>query len=203
LISQNIKLWLWKGFNPLWRGSRDGFGAEDFHSRCDGVKNTLTIIKTTTGFIFGGYTSQAWASPQYSEYKRDPNAFLFTFKNPSNMPMKLKVIDSKYAVYHDYSYGPTFGWWHDLHVSDDSNLKKSSYIWSSSYELPGEYTPSCGSPGGYASSCKSPSEYKSRIEHKDYAAGYLTGAFFYGDFDSKTFPKFRVAEIETFEVIFS
>jgi len=159
---------------PLWRGSRDGFGADDFHSRCDGEKNTLTIIKTTTGFIFGGYTTQAWASPKYNEYKRDPYAFLFTFKNPSNMPMKLKVLDPNYAVYHDYSYGPTFGWWHDLHVSDDSNLKKSSYSWSSSYQTP--------------------------AMRND---GYLSGIFFYGDFDYETFPKFRVAEIETFEVIFS
>jgi len=141
------------------------------------VKNTLTLIKTTTGFIFGGYTSQAWASPQYSEYKRDPNAFLFTFKNPYNMPMKLKVINPKYAVYHDYSYGPTFGWWHDLHVCDDSNLKKSSYIWSSSYETPGEYN--------------------------DDFASFLTGDLFYGNLNLDKFPKFKVAEIETFQVIFS
>jgi hypothetical protein len=173
LISQKNILWL----SPLWRGSRHGFGAKEFHSRCDGVKNTLTIIKTTTGFIFGGYTSQAWTSPQNSQYKRDPHAFLFTFKNPFNKPMKLKVIDPNYAVYHDYSYGPTFGWWHDLYVCDDSNLKKSSYSWSSSYESPGV--------------------------HKDYLAGFATGAFFYGDFDSNNFPKFKVAEIEIFEVIFS
>jgi hypothetical protein len=28
----------------LYRGTRDGFGAGDFHSRCDGHSNTLTII---------------------------------------------------------------------------------------------------------------------------------------------------------------
>jgi hypothetical protein len=40
----------------LWRGSRDGFGAEDFHNRCDGHANTLTIIPHTDGNIFGGFT---------------------------------------------------------------------------------------------------------------------------------------------------
>ncbi len=28
----------------LYRGSRDGFGAKDFHSKCDGHENTLIII---------------------------------------------------------------------------------------------------------------------------------------------------------------
>jgi hypothetical protein len=29
----------------LYRGTRDGFGAKDFHSNCDGHSNTLTILK--------------------------------------------------------------------------------------------------------------------------------------------------------------
>ncbi len=39
----------------LYRGSRDGFRASDFHSQCDKAKGPkLTIIKSTQGFIFGG-----------------------------------------------------------------------------------------------------------------------------------------------------
>lgn len=124
-------------FLLLWRGSRDGFGAMSFHARCDGKHKTITIIKTTTGYVFGGYTKQAWTSSRYGEYRNDPNAFLFTFKNPHNKPLKLKVIDPEYAVYHRHDYGPTFGFWHDLHVADRSNLFKSSYVWSSSYVSPG------------------------------------------------------------------
>jgi hypothetical protein len=42
----------------LYRGSRDGFGAVDFHSKCDGHSNTLTIIKAAeSSYIFGGYTT--------------------------------------------------------------------------------------------------------------------------------------------------
>jgi hypothetical protein len=42
----------------LYRGTRDGFGAANFHSKCDRHKNTLTIIKAHgTSFIFGGFTS--------------------------------------------------------------------------------------------------------------------------------------------------
>jgi hypothetical protein len=52
----------------LWRGSRDGFGAHDFHSRCDGHTDTLTLIVTTAsvcddgGFVFGGFTRVEWES---------------------------------------------------------------------------------------------------------------------------------------------
>jgi hypothetical protein len=43
-------------FSPLWPGGRDGFGACDFHSCCDGHANTLTVILDTQGTIFGGFT---------------------------------------------------------------------------------------------------------------------------------------------------
>ncbi len=39
----------------LYRGTRDGFGTNDFHSKCDGHSNTLTIFKAKGSvFIFGG-----------------------------------------------------------------------------------------------------------------------------------------------------
>jgi hypothetical protein len=45
-----------KRFSLLWRGSRDGFKAQKFHSRCDGHSNTLTVVVDTKGNIFGGFT---------------------------------------------------------------------------------------------------------------------------------------------------
>jgi hypothetical protein len=51
-----------KKWQLLWRGSRDGFGASDFHSRCDGHANTLTLIEENGGFLFGGFTPAKWDS---------------------------------------------------------------------------------------------------------------------------------------------
>ena len=40
----------------LYRGTRDGFGASNFHSKCDGRNNTLTLLKAKeSSYIFGGY----------------------------------------------------------------------------------------------------------------------------------------------------
>jgi hypothetical protein len=38
----------------LYRGNRDGFFSKDFHRKVDGISKTLTIIKTTGKYIFGG-----------------------------------------------------------------------------------------------------------------------------------------------------
>jgi hypothetical protein len=39
----------------LYRATRDGFDASSFHSKCDGKANTVTIIKTDSNYVFGGY----------------------------------------------------------------------------------------------------------------------------------------------------
>jgi hypothetical protein len=42
----------------LYRGTRDGFGSDDFHSKCDSHSSTLTLLKAKgSSFIFGGYTT--------------------------------------------------------------------------------------------------------------------------------------------------
>jgi hypothetical protein len=74
----------------LWRGSRDGFGARDFHGRCDGHANTLTLILDTGGNIFGGFTPLQWESPPEDSWKCDDSlkSFVFTLKNPHNIPAR-------------------------------------------------------------------------------------------------------------------
>jgi hypothetical protein len=75
----------------LYRGTRDGFGSNDFHSKCNGKSNTLTILKAEESkFIFGGFTSVSWESPVYGEYKSDPSAFIFSLTNKDNKPLKMK-----------------------------------------------------------------------------------------------------------------
>ncbi len=43
-------------FKMLYQASRDGFGASDFHSKCNGITGTLVVVKDTNSNIFGGYT---------------------------------------------------------------------------------------------------------------------------------------------------
>jgi hypothetical protein len=66
-------------FSLLWRGSRDGFQKEEFHRRCDGHANTLTVILDTNGNIFGGFTPVKWASPKKSKVQGGSQSEEFCF----------------------------------------------------------------------------------------------------------------------------
>jgi hypothetical protein len=57
-MAESIDEW----FELLWRGTRDGFSASEFHRRCDGRGNTVTIVEAIGGSIFGGFTPIAWTS---------------------------------------------------------------------------------------------------------------------------------------------
>ena len=45
--------------NLLYRASRDGWAASNFHSCCDNKGPTVTVVKNGN-YIFGGYTEQHW-----------------------------------------------------------------------------------------------------------------------------------------------
>jgi len=115
-----------KKFTLLWRGTRDGFEASKFHSLCDDKPNTLTVVKTTTDCIFGGFTSVPWLSS--GAWKQDNKAFLFSLKNPRNQLLKLNIkANDVSAIYHGSSYGPLFGSGNDLFISNLSNTNSTSY----------------------------------------------------------------------------
>lgn len=63
----------------IYRGSLHGFSAKDFHQKCDGHDKTLTIVKTTQGYIFGGFTNLKWDSISY--WQLDQGDFIDDFYN--------------------------------------------------------------------------------------------------------------------------
>ena len=94
----------------LFRASRDGFEAKDFHAKCDGKSPTLTLIKAQgSGNIFGGYTEATWNTTEINANmeKKDSSAFLFSLKNDENKPCKMKCVEPKKAIFTRYM--PVFG----------------------------------------------------------------------------------------------
>jgi hypothetical protein len=76
----------------LWRGSRNCFGVTEFHRRCDGRANILTLILDTDGNIFGDFMPVKWESRIWnwkeddeencSESDNSAQSSLFTLTNP-------------------------------------------------------------------------------------------------------------------------
>jgi hypothetical protein len=125
-----------KRFALLWRGSRDGFGARDFHGRCYGRANTLTLILGTGGNVFGGFTPlecqsrvPKTKSDSSNGFKCDKSleSFLFTLKNTHSIPARkfaLMVQNKVFAICCDSSFGPVFG---GMGVRGNCNAKTRSW----------------------------------------------------------------------------
>ena len=115
----------------IYKASRDGFDAIEFHTRCDNKGPTMTVIRSNNNYLFGGYTSVAWTS-SVNGYQNDTNAFLFTLTNPHKIPPTKYQINSAKAecgVYQAANYGPWFGSssGNDLLCYANSNSNSSSY----------------------------------------------------------------------------
>ena len=114
----------------LYRGSRDGFGAKDFHGKCDGKSSTLTIIKPKDSCnIFGGFISVACDS--MSKWKLDPNAFIFSLVNKDGRPCKMTFhsVKKKHSLFFGADFGPVFGSEPngcDILIKDSSNVNNNS-----------------------------------------------------------------------------
>ena len=93
-----------KKFRPtlLYRATRDTDNGLIFHKKCDNIKDTLTLVKTKTGNIFGGYISETWDG---NNYKKDDDAFCFSI----DLKKKYKSKKTDNAIYSTRSYGPCFG----------------------------------------------------------------------------------------------
>lgn len=109
----------------MYRASEHGFSSQSFHSKCDGIPSTITIVKSANNNIFGGYTKSAWTSD--NQYNRDPDAFIFSLVNKEGRPFKAECSNGgDHAVFCNASHGPTFGE-HDIYISSNSNQNRSSH----------------------------------------------------------------------------
>lgn len=59
----------------LFKGSRDGFKSTDFNRLCN-KPNTLSVVESEFGKVFGGFTSLTWQTT--GEWKPDEKAWIFS-----------------------------------------------------------------------------------------------------------------------------
>lgn len=124
--------WYPGNWRLLYKASRDGFSASQFHSKCDDKGPTIVVVRCTRGYIFGGYTQTSWSS--VTGYIRSRSS-LFTLRNQHNYPPTMLPVNTAMsdAIYCSSTCGPTFGGGHDLHICDNSNARNNSYVRTKSY----------------------------------------------------------------------
>ena len=90
-------------FQLLYKGTKDGDSREAFHKKCDNQGPNISIIESTDGQIFGGYTSKSWIINN-SNYTPDPESFLFNINNKRKYP-----VSNNRGLFKDDGYICDFG----------------------------------------------------------------------------------------------
>jgi len=121
-----------KTLNLVYQGTRDGFRASTFHSKCDNIGPTLCIIESS-GFIFGGYNQMDWNSN--GVWSNSAQCWLFSLKNPHNFPSKMNCHNPSCSTLNNPNAGPVFGN-NDLHIADNCSVARSVSQIGQSYTPP-------------------------------------------------------------------
>mmetsp|Transcript_24780 Transcript_24780/g.21985 ORF Transcript_24780/g.21985 Transcript_24780/m.21985 type:complete len:385 (+) Transcript_24780:92-1246(+) len=80
----------------VYRATRDGFSAQDFHSKANGHSHTIVIAKSNMNKIFGGYADKDWGSNN-GNYAQSNDCWLFSVTEKT--VFKQKNTNQQYAIY--------------------------------------------------------------------------------------------------------
>ena len=90
----------------LYKASRDGWSATDFHECVDNRGSAVVVARSLTGQVFGGYNPAGWRSTD--DYVTSTAAFLWTRRRRSII--KFPILAGGNAAIFDYATsGPNFG----------------------------------------------------------------------------------------------
>jgi len=91
-------------FKLLYRSSGTNYTNANFHSKCDNIPHTITLMKSNTGRILGGYADQTWNS--FNQYKNSSKLFIFDLKEKKQY---LPTNPQASTMFCGMNSGPAFG----------------------------------------------------------------------------------------------
>ena len=171
---RNVKI------KSIFNASLNNFRSTSFHSLCDHIPHTLTIIRSNYDNIFGGYFSKSFTSS--GEWLDDDKSFLFMIKSADgsirNRVFKLKKHGKKNMIHNRQCFGPCFGL-QDIVIKDRCNhMSKSNKF--SKYKKNGCY---------------------SKCDLYDHDTVNLSGAPITDDYINKSY--FKVKDYEVLQIVFN
>jgi len=105
----------WKIGRRLFASWEDGNNAISFHTKCNHLGATITVIKprqmfeTRERLVFGGFNPKSWTSEK--EYVETNSSWLFRLRNGIYKRINIKPEPESHccAVYNEPGCGPSFG----------------------------------------------------------------------------------------------
>ena len=89
----------------IFRATRDGWNAKDFHDHCDGRGPTLCLTRSSEDYLAAGFTSIPWASLEWGTEVEDASACVFALTGTLQV---FKTKNPQQALWHSRECGP---WW--------------------------------------------------------------------------------------------
>ena len=116
----------------LMNSNRDGDSTKSFMNKCKGKCPTLAVIKTTNGYVFGGYTTQMWKEGKV----KDNNAFVFSInkKRKYNIKQPEHAIGFRMNSYWDFGYG-----YNAIVIWENCTKNNNNYVGNKTYDIPEQY----------------------------------------------------------------
>ena len=127
-----------KEIKLLYRASRDGDSTQ-FHTKCDGIENTATFVKSTNGRKFGGFANKSFNTN--NQWISDPNCFVFSLDNKECYYYN----NNGNMIYGSSSYGPVWGAGNDIYMASGGLSKSSGGTNQSSFDYKGKSNALSGS----------------------------------------------------------
>ncbi len=116
----------------LMNSNIDGDSTKTFMDKCNGKCPTLAVIKTTNGYVFGGYTTQMWKQGEV----KDNNAFVFSI----NKKRKYKIKQPERAIGFSMNSWWLFGYsYNAIVVYENCTKKNDNYVYNQTYDIPEQY----------------------------------------------------------------
>jgi regulator of replication initiation timing len=106
----------------LFASYLDGDNACEFHSKCDDIAPTLTLVETENGTRFGGYSTLPFES-HTGYYKGKGNDFIFSL----DIRLKFSNNNTDNTIYCHPNMMAVFGNGHDIFISDKCCTNRTSY----------------------------------------------------------------------------
>ncbi|MBM4342147.1 MAG: SMP-30/gluconolactonase/LRE family protein [Deltaproteobacteria bacterium] len=135
---QQLNTWYGKAgqkWQLCYKATKDGFSSKVFHTLCDAAPMSMVVMHSTSGLLFGGFAAKSWAGG--GSYVASLENWLFQLNKGAKLPVQ--GCNSKFAMYVQASYGPTFGGGHDLHL--DGGMKKGFSNLGHTYTCPATSMP--------------------------------------------------------------
>jgi hypothetical protein len=106
-----------------YKKTADGASSDVWHAKCDGKGPTITVMKGSSGYTFGGYTGVSWQKPGGIVFSSTPDATAFLFTDTGRSAgracqfEKKTLLRSSDAIRQSRDYGPAWGSGPDLMTS--------------------------------------------------------------------------------------